>query len=247
MEAKYEKATDERPARIVGVVADITNRKRIERRAQRLSQRPSHHSRGGTAQYRAGASRLDSAAPRRRKPCPEHREPATRPQSRQGESPRRKVHCRRRSGNCVPSAISCIHRRCSNEPVQDADGLCRRLRRSFWVALQVANGPQARQIPTAGATIDLAHRPRRIGQRLPARFGLAGVDRRPASRRSTARRRCRQRTRHHPRLSTVSGRHAPVSASAASGCVSLSWEEKLRISAPTKGGTRLHAVLPTGG
>ena len=38
IEAKYEKATNERPARFVGVVADITTRKRIERKAQRLSQ-----------------------------------------------------------------------------------------------------------------------------------------------------------------------------------------------------------------
>ena len=39
IDAKYEKATNERPARFVGVVADITTRKRIERKAQRLSQR----------------------------------------------------------------------------------------------------------------------------------------------------------------------------------------------------------------
>jgi PAS domain S-box-containing protein len=38
MEAKYEKATGERPARFIGVVADVTNRMGIARRAQRLSQ-----------------------------------------------------------------------------------------------------------------------------------------------------------------------------------------------------------------
>jgi signal transduction histidine kinase len=37
IEAKYEKATNERPARFVGVVADITHRTRMEHRAERLS------------------------------------------------------------------------------------------------------------------------------------------------------------------------------------------------------------------
>jgi PAS domain S-box-containing protein len=37
IDAKFEKATNERPARFVGVVADITQRKRMERRAERLS------------------------------------------------------------------------------------------------------------------------------------------------------------------------------------------------------------------
>jgi PAS domain S-box-containing protein len=38
-DAKFERATEDKPARFIGVVADITTSKRLERRARRLSQR----------------------------------------------------------------------------------------------------------------------------------------------------------------------------------------------------------------
>ena len=242
-EAKYEKATNERPARFVGVVADITNRKRIERRAERLSQQPSHRSRGGTAQYRAGASRLDSAAPRRHKPCTEHHEPATRTRSRKGRRHGGKFVTGGDKGAAYLQLSHASTGAAATKLMRGTGSVCGRLRRSFWVALQITNGPQARQIPTAGSTIDLAHCPRRIGQHLPTRFGLAGIGRRPASRSSTARRHCRQRTRRQRRLpsAAVTRRHrAPRHPNP---CHSPG--RRLRISTPPTGGMRMHAVLPT--
>ena len=210
IEAKYEKATNERPARFVGVVADITTRKRIERKAQRLSQRLFTIQEEERRSIALELHELDGSAPRRRKPCSEHREPAARPQSRPGDRHDRKfiaggdqgaAHLQLSHASIGPAATG---------PVQHAGGLRRRLRRSFRLALQGANGPQARQIPTACATNDLAHRARRAGQRLSARFGLAGIDRRAGPWRPTAYRRSRRRTGHQqravPQSATVSRR-----------------------------------------